>query len=298
MKKKQPITCIGEILWDALPAGLFLGGAPLNVCLHLHELGEQAVMVSRVGQDRLGNEALARIKKQGLGIDHIQFDEEHETGFVQVDLDSEGAPDYDIIQPAAWDFIDIRQQDIVQLLNNSWAVVFGSLAQRTNPSLKKLLDLDCLKVLDMNLRYPHYEEVKVRYLINHSDIIKMNEDELKLLQKWYELPRDMEEAARTISSTYNCQTVCITRGELGSLLLHNDRWFEHRGYPIEVMDAVGAGDAFLAALLYVLKSGKSENELLPFANAVGAYVARQTGANPGYSITQIESILNKKGLFR
>lgn len=255
-------------------------------------------MISRVGKDRLGNEALSRIKRQGLGIDYVQVDKEHETGFVQVDLDSEGAPDYDIIQPVAWDFIDISHKEIKRLLNDSWAVVFGTLAQRANPSLKSLLDIDSLKVLDMNLRYPHYEKNEVEHLIEHSDFIKMNEEELTLLQKWYALPQDLEEAVRAISLNCKCQTVCVTRGEQGAVLLHNNEWFEHPGYPARVADAVGAGDAFLAALLHGLKSGRPEKELLAFANAVGAYVARQSGANPDYSITQIESILNKEGLFK
>ncbi len=298
MNDQQKITCIGEILWDALPSGLFLGGAPLNVCLHLHELGELAVMVSRVGNDRLGKEALSRIEKQELSTAFIQSDDEHETGFVKVALDAEGAPDYDIIQPVAWDFIDIQQQEVKQLLRNSWAVVFGSLAQRANHSLKKLLDLDCLKVLDMNLRYPHYKRDEVKNLINHCDLIKMNADELALLQKWYEISEDGEQAVRAVSTACECPTVCVTRGEHGSWLLHNDRWFEHKGYSIEVVDAVGAGDAFLAALLHGLKSEKKEDQLLPFSNAVGAYVARQSGANPAYSISQIESILNKQGLFK
>lgn len=257
MNDQQKITCIGEILWDALPSGLFLGGAPLNVCLHLHELGEKAIMISRVGNDRLGREALTRIERQGLSVDYIQRDDHYETGFVQVALDAEGAPHYDIIQPVAWDFIDIQQPEVMRLLEQSWAVVFGSLAQGANPALKKILDLDCLKVLDMNLRYPHYEKEYVKNLIRHCDIIKMNADELNLLQEWYGLNQDLEKAVRSISSICECPTVCVTRGELGSLLLYNDQWFEHRGYPIEVVYAVGAGDAFLAALLQGLKSGRA-----------------------------------------
>jgi fructokinase len=297
MNDQQIITCIGEILWDALPSGLFLGGAPLNVCLHLHELGESAEMVSRLGDDRLGQEAVSRIKKEGLSGDYIQLDDKHETGFVQVALDAEGAPDYDIIQPVAWDFINIQEPEVKQLLENSWAVVFGSLAQRANSLLKNLLYLDCIKVLDMNLRYPHYKRKDVKSLISHCDLLKMNADELALLQEWYEISEEGEEAVRAVAAACECPTVCVTRGEHGSWLLHDDRWFEHPGYPIEVVDAVGAGDAFLAALLHGLKSGRPEDELLPFANAVGAYVARQSGANPGYSISQIESILNKQGLF-
>lgn len=291
MHNQQYISCVGEVLWDALPSGLYLGGAPLNVCLHLHELGEQSLMVSRVGSDRLGDEALARIKRHGISTDYIQVDKEYETGFVRVTIDSEDTPEYEIIEPTAWDFIDLSQPELINMLENSWAVVFGSLAQRRNTSLRNLLNLDCLKVLDMNLRSPHYDEEEVKSIIKHCDIIKMNDQELKLLQKWLGLSKNVEEAVREIYLSHHCQTVCVTRGEHGSVLLHRGEYFEHSGYAVEVVDAVGAGDAFLAALLHALKSGKSQKELLPFSNAVGAYVARQSGANPAYSISDIESVI-------
>lgn len=291
-------TCIGEILWDALPAGLFLGGAPLNVCLNLHELGNEAAMVSRVGKDRLGKEALRRLERTGLNTDYIQLDEKHETGFVKVELSSEGDPDYEIVQPVAWDFIDITNEKTSELLNKSWAVVFGTLAQRANPSLKALSKLDCLKVLDMNLRSPHYEKNHVLELVGQSDLIKMNEQELALLQDWCSLSRDMEEAAREITTQFMCSSVCVTRGGKGAVLLHNNQWFEHEGYPVKVADAVGAGDAFLAALLYGLKSGRAVHRLLSFANAAGAYVASQSGANPDYSIEDVESVMAGEKSFK
>ncbi len=291
MKESSTISCIGEILWDALPPGLFLGGAPLNVCLNLHQLGEEAAMVSRIGKDRLGEEALRRLKTKGLGTDYIQVDENRETGFVKVELSSDGDPEYEIIKPVAWDFIDMSDSHLKELLSCSWAVVYGTLAHRSNPKLKKILDLKCLKVLDMNLRAPHYEKEYVKALVENSDLIKMNEEELGLLQDWYSLSSGMEDAVREISSRYKCHTVCVTRGGEGSVLFHNNKWFKHSGYSVRISDAVGAGDAFLAAFLHGLKSGIAEDRLLPFANAAGAYVASRSGANPDYSIADLESLM-------
>ena len=291
MDNMSVITCVGEVLWDALPGGIFLGGAPLNVCLNLNRLGAEARMVSRVGMDRLGREAIDRIDKGGLSTGYIQKDESHETGFVKVELNSEGDPEYDIVRPAAWDFIDLEQNQVSELLDASWAVVYGTLAHRQNPSLRGLLDLSCLKVLDMNLRAPHFEKDRVLELVEGSDILKMNEEELNLLKNWYSLSGNMEKAVRELGARCKSQTVCITRGGEGSALLHKNNWFEHKGYPTTVTDAVGAGDAFLAALLYGISIERKQDELLPLANAAGAFVASRSGANPEYAIADLESLV-------
>lgn len=293
MSKSSTITCIGEILWDALPSGLFLGGAPLNVCLNLHELGADTVMVSRVGNDRLGKEAYERLEDNGLQTDYIQIDKEHETGFVKVVLSGDGNPEYEILQPVAWDFIDIGEEEVMKLLNGSWAVVYGTLAHRANRQLKALDELRCLKVLDMNLRAPHYEKNSVLELVEYSDILKMNEQELNLLQHWCSLPEHTEKACRKIANCFGCTTVCVTLGAKGSVLLYKGEWFQHEGFSIKVVDAVGAGDAFLAALLYGIQSGSSNEGLLPFANAAGAFVASRSGANPEYSIETVQAIVER-----
>lgn len=292
MKKQSTITCIGEILWDALPSGLFLGGAPLNVCLNLHELGVHVRMISRVGDDRLGKEAVERLENDGLGTEYIQIDKQHETGFVKVFLSGEGSPDYEILQPVAWDFIDIQKKKTKQLLHESWAVVYGTLAHRANPDLKNLGQLKCVKVLDMNLRTPHYDSDQVLALIKNCDVLKMNEHELELMRDWCSLDEEAEYACREIGQRFECTTICVTRGGKGSVLLQNGRWFRHGGFATKVADAVGAGDAFLAALLYGIQSGKPDDELLPFANAAGAFVASRSGANPDYSIDTLRSIVS------
>lgn len=294
MNRNPVITCVGEVLWDALPRGIFLGGAPLNVCLNLKRMGARTQMVSRVGEDRLGSEAKYRVEKGGLSSDYIQLDKKHETGFVKVELNSEGDPEYNIICPAAWDFIDLQQKNVSDLLERSWAVVYGTLAHRQNNGLRKLSELSCLKVLDMNLRAPHFEKDSVLELVKEADILKMNREELKLLKTWFSISGSTENAVRDLASICCCQTVCVTSGERGSVLLHEGNWFEHKGYSITVADAVGAGDAFLAALLYGISTNREHGQLLPLANAAGAFVASSSGANPEYSISDLDSLVAGK----
>lgn len=296
MNRSKKIACVGEILWDGLPSGLFLGGAPLNVCLNLNELGTDTVMISRVGNDRLGKEAVSRLEARGLNTDPIQVDAKHETGFVSVTLSEEGDPEYEIIQPAAWDFIDIDSNETEDLFSDSWAIVYGTLAHRINAKLAGLSEVNCLKVLDMNLRAPHYRKEKVIELVSRCDLLKINVAELNLLKEWCSLPESFENACRAISSRFECDTVCVTRGSRGSLLLYQGEWFEHPGYEVRVGDAVGAGDAFLAALLYGLKNGGAARELLPLANAAGALVTSRAGATPNYSIAQLQSIVRQRSL--
>lgn len=293
MKESKTIACIGEILWDGLPDGLFLGGAPLNVCLNLHELGIDTAMISRVGNDRLGKEAMSRLEARGLDTGKIQVDAEHETGFVSVTLSEDGDPDYEIIQPAAWDFINVESEAIKNWSADYWAIVYGTLAHRINAKLEVLSETGCIKVLDMNLRDPYYDKEKVIKLVSGCDLLKINKDELQLLQEWCALPDSVEKACREITSSFSCGAVCVTLGSEGSVLLYRDEWFEHPGYQVQVGDAVGAGDAFLAALLFGLQKGRSGEELLPFANAAGALVASRSGATPNYTIRHLQSIIRE-----
>ncbi|HEX7018650.1 MAG TPA: PfkB family carbohydrate kinase, partial [Gemmatimonadaceae bacterium] len=151
------ILCVGEVLWDALPAGLFLGGAPFNVACHLRAAGARVSMVSRVGRDRLGEEALRRMPWYGVGSDLIQLDDELATGFVRVTLDDAGNPDYEILEPVAWDAI-AASDPLLRRAADARAIIFGSLAQRhpvSRATIRRLWDTDALLVFDANLRPPY-----------------------------------------------------------------------------------------------------------------------------------------------
>jgi fructokinase len=289
---KEKILCIGEVLWDSLPAGLFLGGAPLNVSFHLHQLGEDVNIISRVGDDRLGKEALRRIGEKELPINLIQQDEKLETGIVEVQLDEEGNPDYNIIGPVAWDKIELTNQ-MEGAVENSWALVYGSLALRDKQSrttIFSLLDKDILKVFDINLRETFYDKQIIKDSLIRADILKLNREELHKLIEWFSLPTEDKKAVKALADHFNCDTIAVTQGGEGAVLYRNEKWAEHRGFVIEVRDAVGAGDAFLAALLHGIRLENDLNEMLVFANAAGAYVASRSGATPEYSPDRIRKL--------
>lgn len=290
MENKAQILCIGEILWDALPVGLFLGGAPLNVSCHLHQLGEEVKIISRIGDDRLGKEAIRRIEHKQLSTDLIQWDHELETGFVEVQLDKKGQAEYRFMEPVAWDNITLTEQ-IEQEVENAWAIVFGSLALRHKKSretIYELLENDyILKVCDINLREPFYDRKLIEYALKVTDILKVNETELRQLIDWFDLPDKEQLAVKKISRIFNCDTVAVTKGCNGASMYHQGEWAEHTGYQAEVKDTVGSGDAFLATLLKGLRMEKDVQEILMLANATGAHVASEFGATPEYNFQDV-----------
>lgn len=293
MKKQKKILCIGEVLWDSLPMGLFLGGAPLNVSFHLHQLGEEVNIISRVGNDRLGKEAIRRIGYKKLPTNLIQQDNELETGIVEVELDKEGNPDYKIIDPVAWDKIELTSE-MESAVKDSWAIVYGSLALRDKKSretIYSLLDTDILKVFDINLRAPFYDKQIIHDSLVKADILKLNEDELKQLIGWFSLSGEYKTAVETVAERFALSTVVVTKGAGGAILFNNGKWAEHGGFEVAVKDAVGAGDAFLAALLQGIHKEKAVEDMLVFANAAGAYVASRSGATPEYAYSDIEKVI-------
>lgn len=294
---KEEIVCIGEVLWDALPNGLFLGGAPLNVAFHLRNFGEKAVIASRVGNDRLGVEAMHRIENKDICTDLIQQDIELETGFVDVELDEGGHPRYDIIEPAAWDRIELSDSLMNRIDESGWGIVFGSLAQRSKISrdtIQQLFRHQCLKIFDVNLRPPFDSKKIIEYSLGHTDILKLNKNELDTLTRWFNLPEALEEAILRISIDFDIPIIALSCGGTGSALLYHNEWFEQTAYKIKVADSVGAGDAFLAAFLHGIKQGEPGDKILALANAAGAYVASQNGAVPVYDQTIIRHMLGNE----
>jgi fructokinase len=286
------VLCIGELLWDSLPAGLFPGGAPFNVAGHLHALGVPVAVISRVGRDRLGAEAVARLSNLGIDPDLVQVDDTLPTGFVSVVVAQGGIPSYEIEQPAAWDAIELAA-GVMERAAEARAIVFGSLAQRSRGSrdtIRRLWQADALQVFDVNLRLPFEDREIVRESLAAADMVKLNEGELGRLAGWFGLPADPRRAAEALGERFGCATVCVTRGAEGAALLREGRWTEHAGFAVEVRDTVGAGDAFLAALLAGLLSGGDDEALLRAANLLGAYVASRDGAIPAHDRTAIAGI--------
>ena len=279
---KTEVLCIGEVLWDSLPEGLFLGGAPFNVACHLRATGTPVAMVSRIGRDRLGDEVLRRAARYGVSTDLIQSDAELRTGFVRVDIDPSGNPSYEILAPAAWDAIE-TSDELLSRAKNARAIVFGTLAQRnavSRETIRALWETDALIVFDVNLRAPFEDRTIVAESLQRADVVKLSAEELDRVAEWFTLQGDFAARIRALAAKFSCDVVCVTRGSEGAALLHGDAFTEHPGYQVEVKDTVGAGDAFLAVLLAGLLSGATDAALLQHANMIGAYVTTQYGAVP------------------
>ena len=276
------ILCVGEVLWDALPAGLFPGGAPHNVACHLHALGERAWIVSRVGQDVLGDEIIRRVRNRGMPTGLIQTDPVRPTGFVGVEFDAAGEPRYEIAEPAAWDAIEVTDE-LLRRARDAAALVFGSLAQRsptTAATLQQLRDVHALKVFDANLRPPYDRKDVVQRSLQWADIAKLNEAELRRLAEWFNLPEGLRSGTQALAEQFGCRMVCVTRGENGAALWTGTEWLEEPALRVAVADPVGAGDAFLAALVSGILSGKDPRTTLVHANQLAARTAMRSGATP------------------
>jgi len=279
-----PILCVGEILWDVLPAGEFLGGAPLNVAGHLSRLGVSALLLSRVGSDSRGERARDQMRKLGLDIRLVQVDSNLPTGEARAILDVNGSANYQFLSPAAWDEITINDA-VMESARTAAAVVFGTLAQRTPAGAKTLaniLKVARWRILDVNLRAPHDDDVVVLESLQQADFVKLNDSEILGLASLLGSRSDPESFKNCLTTQFGTSSLCITRGEHGALLWHQGQWTEQAAYPTVVADTVGAGDSFLAMLLRELLRGSSAKTAMQQAARLASYVASHSGAIPEY----------------
>lgn len=291
---KTDIICFGEMLWDVLPTGKQPGGAPMNVAVHLKNLGANPQIISRIGNDELGQELLTFITEKGLSTALIQQGETHLTGVVKANVTDKNEVTYKIVQPVAWDYIQ-HDETLDKAVEKADLFVYGSLAARstaTADTLFQLLRKARLKVFDVNLRAPHYDQITLEHLFNYADIVKMNAQELTLVSKWYQLDSNEEKAIAGLATRFGLQTICVTKGEHGAVLWTNEQFYRSGGFQVEVKDTIGSGDSFLAALLTYLLQGKPPQESLQFACATGSLVATYRGATPFISTIEIQSFLN------
>ncbi|SHF90695.1 fructokinase [Flavobacterium micromati] len=293
MNKK--VICFGEVLFDVFPTHLKIGGAPLNVALRLASLGVQSQIISRIGNDEKGRELLEFIKNKGIAHSTIQLDRTLNTGEVTVKLNGQGSASYTINYPAAWDKIEFLAED-QNLVQNADAFAFGSLVCRDSVSFKtllKLVDNAKFSVFDVNLRAPFYTKELLIHLMKLSDFIKFNDDELYEIAHFMETPyHSLEQNIIFIAEKTNTNQICVTKGCHGAVLYQNGKMFYNSGYKIDVIDTVGSGDSFLAGLLYKLLNGKNPQEAIDFACALGAIVAKNSGANPTISLKEINEFIN------
>lgn len=292
------IICFGEMLWDVLPTGKQPGGAPMNVAVHLRNLGLRPRIVSRIGDDDLGQELLGFVASQDLATDLIQRGSTHLTGVVKANVGDRNEVIYKIVQPVAWDYIQSTEA-MEAAVEQADVFVYGSLAARsptTANTLYQLLERAPLRVFDVNLRTPHYNQPTLERLLATADIVKLNHHELELVAGWYEAPADLEMAMLNLARRYALQTLCVTCGEKGAILYTQSTFFHCAAFPVEVKDTIGSGDSFLAALLRGLLRNDPPADCLRFACAAGALVATYQGATPPISEAMIAELAGSLNL--
>jgi fructokinase len=288
------ILGVGELLWDMLPEGSRLGGAPANFTVMAGRLGDHAAILSRVGRDELGRKAMELLYPFPADSGHVQIDARHQTGRTTVELQS-GQPSFTIHEPAAWDFLELSDEWL-QLAGRASAICFGSLAQRSSVSRQTIQTLvaetpqTCVRVFDVNLRAPFYSAEIVQESLELATVVKMNDAEVPLVLNLLGLERKPDPdgakgrlslgAQRLLREFPGLKMVAVTRGGNGSLLVTRERCEEHRGMPVKIADTIGAGDAFTAAMTHYLLRGASLATLNEAGNRWGAWMASQSGAMP------------------
>ena len=292
MKEPHLVLGIGELLWDILPEGPQLGGAPANFSVMCGRLGNHAAILSRIGRDDLGRSAIKLLDPLPVDCSHIQIDPAHETGRVTVSLE-EGHAEYVFHQPSAWDSLELSDEWL-QLAERADAICFGSLAQRSVESRQTIQTLaaqtssSCVRVYDVNLRPPFFSSEIAQESLELATVVKMNDAEVSQVLALIGLPLPEEPVAgrlrlgaeRLLAEFPTLQMVAITCGSNGSLLVTRDEWHQHSGIPVQVRDTIGAGDAFTAALTHYLLRGAGLATLNEAGNRWGAWIASQAGAMP------------------
>ena len=314
------ILGIGELLWDLLPAATgptiasadntaphgsphgSLGGAPANFSVMAGRLGGHAVILSRIGRDNLGREAIARLDPLPSDTEYIQVDSAQPTGIVTVDF-KDGQPHYVIHEPAAWDFLELTD-DWVRLAERADAICFGSLAQRSLESRQTIQTLaaqtssSCVRVFDVNLRAPFYSSEVIQESLELATVMKMNDAEVPLVLGLLGLPaHEIEDpgalrngAELLLNEFPTLRMVAVTRGGSGSLLVTRETAHQHPGVSTKVADTIGAGDAFTAAMTHYLLRGAPLEVLNEAGNRWGSWVASQAGAMPPLGVEIQEGI--------
>ncbi|WP_367753090.1 carbohydrate kinase family protein [Flavobacterium sp. WC2430] len=295
MEKRLKGVCFGEVLFDVFLEHKKIGGAPLNVASRLNSLGGEIAMMSAVGNDANGKIVVDYLNGVGVNTESVQVKENYATGVVNVILNEKGNASYDINYPAAWDKIEVSTTS-TQLVEDADFFVYGSLSSRdsvSNNTLKELLKVAKYSIFDVNLRVPHYTKSNVLELLQVADFIKFNDDELnEICQELQSDKKSLEQNILFIAKKTNTKTICVTLGSHGAVLYCNNKFYHNCGFKVNVVDTVGSGDSFLAALIIKLLNGEDPQHAINFASAIGAIVAQNEGANPVISPTEIDVFLS------
>lgn len=291
---KDLIVGLGEVLWDVFPTGKKLGGAPANFAYHVGQFGFDSIAVSALGEDELAAETIEALDSRGLKymLPRVPFP----TGKVQVQLDDQGVPTYDICEGVAWDNIPFTK-DLEEIAHNTRAVCWGSLAQRSEVSRQtihkflKAAPKDCLKVFDINLRQNFYNEEIIQKSLKKCNILKINDEELVTIGRLFGYPGlDISNKCWLILGKYNLDMLVLTCGVNGSYVFTPGAMSFVETPKVEVADTVGAGDSFTATFCSAVLNGMPVAEAHKLAVEVSAYVCTQSGAMPVLPTEFVERI--------
>jgi fructokinase len=286
------IVALGEILWDVFPDKKHPGGGPLNFALHASQFGHRAWVISRVGHDALGRELLDAVREMRLPTDFIQVDSQKPTGTATVSVNLFGEPKFEIARDVAWDNIEATPEAYGIALSAD-VIWYGMLAQRSKPTRNAIRSLlaaaksassDILIVCELHLRQRFYSPELIRQSLEFCTLLRLNEDEHKVVKGLFGRASAADrQFALELMDTFSILMVCITHGPRGCTLHTPDAEVHSPGFVVDVVDTVGTGRAFTAAMVTKLLQGARFNEVARYANLAGAYVATQPGATPRFT---------------
>ena len=289
------IVCFGEVLWDVYPDKKIVGGAPFNVFSRLHSLGNNVDFISSIGNDKLGNEILEHFNQNNYSNKFLNIDEKYETGSVIISLKN-GEPSYKILSNVAWDFIPLKAS-YDEISSDLDILVYGSLASRNIGSFKTLKELtkqSKFNILDLNIRESYYDFEKVSSLVNSADFLKVNLEELELINQLFKFNiSGTQNLIFKILKQFDLKYVCVTNGEIESMIYDGKNFEIAKSFKVDSIDNVGAGDNFLAALideLFIKKNNLKSS--LRIASAYGAITTTKNGAVPKINNYEVASMLN------
>jgi fructokinase len=288
----QHVVVLGEVLWDLFGHSRRLGGAPLNFGVHGRRLGHPVTLISALGADELGRQAGEMIASLDLDTRFLQTTSRFPTGTAQVQIEHSGVTQFTIPRPAAYDAVDLRTHDLELLEQDArgW-FYYGTLFASTDPGKSVLHQIlgalqGAKKFYDLNLRPGSDSPKLVCELLQSADVLKLNEEELQRVHEFSGLPLNVEAFCRQGSARFGWQAVGVTLGDRGCAVLAGGHYVEAAVHPIEIVDTVGAGDAFAAAFMHGLSRNWPAAEIASFANRVGALVASRHGAIPDWTLEE------------
>jgi fructokinase len=296
----KKFVCFGELVWDIFPSGPKLGGGPANLAFRLNSFGDEGILLTRIGDDNWGTDALKQLKNLNLSADNIQSDHEFPTGTVKIKVNDLGEADYFITPEVAFDHIEFTTEAL-KLVRNADCFCFGTLVQRYGISKNTLRELvhespGVLKFLDLKLRENCYQKEILERSLEYADILRVKDKELLILKEELSLTgANLKDLAGELKNTYKIGIILVTMGQKGVFAIDNSgKFYSDPGYIVPVIDNVGSGVAFSAGFLHYYLNGSSIADAIRLGNAAGALVATTEGATVRFSLKEITGFMKKE----